>query len=131
LRQLSHPQHPGSNRLRSSSKRAWVIGDTTSSSLRAACAYTRYQRIAPDAFDRAMDEAARRQGDLETALADLLALRDELPDPEHRSRQLAELAGDVGMWLDYPDLAEANAWLSRKIKAIWCQGREVVRVELK
>ena len=94
-------------------------------------AYTRYQRIAPDTFEQAMDEAAQHQEELEAALADLLALRDELPDPERRASQLAELASDVEKWLDHPDLAEANAWLSRRIAGIWCQGREVIRVELK
>jgi len=37
----------------------------------------------------------------------------------------------VEKWLDHPDPAEANAWLARRIEAIWCLGREVVSVELK
>jgi len=94
-------------------------------------AYTRYRHVGSEAFEEAMDEAAQRQEELETALADLLALRDELPDPETRARQLAELASDVEKWLDHPDPAEANAWLARRIEAIWCLGREVVSVELK
>jgi len=94
-------------------------------------AYTRYRHVGSEAFEDAMDEAAQRQEELEAALADLLALRDELPDPESRARQLAELATDVERWLDHPDPAEANAWLARRIEAIWCLGREVVSVELK
>ena len=93
-------------------------------------AHTRWGRVSVEAFDEAMTEAAERQRELKQVLADTLATLSALPDPEVRAARLAELASDTTLVLDSEDVQEANAWLSRRIKAIWCEGREVVGMEL-
>ena len=93
-------------------------------------AHTRWGRVSVDAFDEAMAEAEQRQAELAGALADVQAALDSLPDPEVRAARLTELASDITPSLDSEDVKEANAWLAQRIKAIWCEGNEVVEVEL-
>lgn len=93
-------------------------------------AHTRWGHVSADAFDEAMTEVAKQQDGLEAALGDIVALQDELPDPEERARRLAELASDITLVLDSEDVKEANAWLARRVRTVWCEGREVVGVEL-
>ena len=93
-------------------------------------AHTRWGHVSVEAFDGAMSEAVKQQDSLEAALGDLMALQDELPDPEERARRLAELASDITLVLDSEDVKEANAWLAQRVKAVWCEGNEVVEVEL-
>lgn len=94
-------------------------------------AHIRWGRLSAEAFEETMNEAAAHQGKLETALAGVLADLEAMPDPETRARRWQELAyGDLKTILDDPDAKRANAWLARHIKAIWCSGNRVERVEL-
>jgi len=107
-----------------------ALDDLAAEVQRLLDAHTRWGHIQADVFDEAMSKAAVRQKEVESALAVIMARQDEMPDPEERARQLAEYATDVERWLDSGDIEEANAWLARRIRAIWCEGKEVVRVEL-
>jgi hypothetical protein len=55
---------------------------------------------------------------------------EELPDPQVWAEQLRELATDITLVLDSPDIEEANVWLSGRIRAIWCEGGKLREVEL-
>jgi len=94
-------------------------------------AHTRWQSIGAKEFDEAMAEAAQRRKELDATLLDVTMSLEELPEPHIRREQLRSLATDVELILDSPQIEEANAWLSKRIRAIWCEGREVKRVELR
>jgi len=93
-------------------------------------AHARWRTIGVQEFDEAMTEAAARKRELEDALLRVNVALDELPEPEKRMEQLRTLATDIEAVLDHPDPREVNAWLAKRIRAIWCEGREVKRVEL-
>lgn len=93
-------------------------------------AYVKWGHVSAEVFDDMMECAAVRQRHNQEALAAIMARQDELPDPEERVRQLVEYASDVERWLDSDDIEEANAWLEKRVRAVWCEGREVVKVEL-
>jgi len=93
-------------------------------------AHTRWQSIGAKEFDEAMAEAAKRSKELDSRLLEVTIALEELPSPELRREQLRSLATDVESILKSPRIEEANAWLSKRIAGIWCDGREVKRVEL-
>jgi DNA invertase Pin-like site-specific DNA recombinase len=93
-------------------------------------AYTRWGRMAPEMFDEKMADAAAKQEELGIALAEAVALERRMPDPETRARRLMEYARDLKKVLDDSDVDEVNAWLSKRIRAIWCRGKEVIEVEV-
>lgn len=93
-------------------------------------AHTRWGYIQADVFDEAMSKAARRQKEGEEALAVVIARQEELPNREERARRLMDYATDVERWLDAEDAEEANAWLAQRVRAVWCEGRGVVTIEL-
>ena len=47
-----------------------------------------------------------------------------------RVELIVDLAARANEVLDSEDIEEANAWLAGRVRAIWCEGREVVGVEL-
>lgn len=93
-------------------------------------AHTRWRAVTIDEFDRAMAEASERKQALQDSLLAVNVALQSMPEPETRARQLRELATDIAPILDSPDIEEANAWLSKRIKAVWCQGNKVEQVEL-
>jgi len=93
-------------------------------------AHTRWQSIGAKEFDEAMTEAAKRSKKLDSRLLEVTIALEELPSPEIRREQLRSLATDIESILDSSQIQEANAWLSKRIAGIWCDGREVKRVEL-
>jgi len=93
-------------------------------------AYGRWGNVSADAFDEAMADVTKRQEAIQSHLAEATLLLDGIPTDEERRGLLADLAANIGTVLDMADVAEANAWLAKRVRAIWCEGRRVVRVEL-
>lgn len=93
-------------------------------------AHTRWGHVSVEAFDEAMAKAADQQAAYEVKLAEAIAMQEALPSPERRVELIVDLASRAEEVLDSEDVKEANAWLAGRVRAIWCEGREVVGVEL-
>jgi len=92
-------------------------------------AYSHWESLSMEEFDKAITQASNHKKALEENLLAVNLALEDLPDPKVRAIQLRELATDISPILDSPDIEEANAWLSKRIKTIWCEGNKVKHVE--
>jgi site-specific DNA recombinase len=93
-------------------------------------AHTHWGSLALEAFDQAMTEVAEHKGALQDALDSVEARLAATPPQEERARYLGEFAEGIGTVLGSSDVEEANAWLAKRIRAVWCEENRAIEVEL-